>query len=352
MKNKPFTLQNLVLLICIVTLLGIGIVGYKYLRLRQAYFRLENIYKTELNQDVSSNTLNTIRNELIKKNTIGTNDLSTGYELFPTADQVSINLRSLKPYDQAQPVKILTFGHIYANNEAAIPPAVLSANLGLINNELQPDLVVLMGDLVNSPSPDTFSALKEGLINPLEMPVYNVPGNHDFYAGRQLYQDYFGQSFYSFTYGPAQLIFLDTEIGNCSILGRQKEMLDTALEQAAIEEERKYIFIFMHKVLFQSLNLDGVGNLNTNHEYCDLFGSNFEAILNDQLIPLSKIKPVYVFAGDVGKSGNEFSYFTSQVEGSQVYLNTAGIGEQPADAAILISYDQAGVTLTKVPFAP
>jgi hypothetical protein len=341
MKNKQTIFQLLILLVCLVTLLGLGFVGYKYVRLRNAYFRLEEIYLTEINENVSSNILNKIRSELFEKNTIITNDLSFGYEQFPSPDQVNLNKKPLKPVNTDQPVKILTVGHIYANNQAAIPPAVLSTNM-----------VVLMGDLVNSPAPATFSALREGLIDPLSMPVFNVPGNHDFYAGRELYQEYFGQTFFSFTHGPAQLIFLDTEIGNCSILGKQKEMLDLALEQASVTEDTKYVFIFMHKVLFQNLNLPGVGNLTTNHEYCDLFGSNFEEILNNQLIPISENKPVYVFAGDVGKSGNEFSYFTSQLEGTQVYLNTAGIGEQPADAALLITYDQAEVTLTKVPLTP
>ena len=352
MKNKQTIFQLLILLTCLVTLLGLGFVGYKYIRLRNAYFRLEGIYLTEINENVSSNIVNKMRSELFEKNTIITNDFSFDNEQFPSPDQVILNKQPLIPVSADQTVKILTFGHIYANDQAVIPPAVLSANLSLINNELKPDLVVLMGDLVYKPSPDTFSALKEGLIDPLSMPVLNVPGNHDFYAGRQLYQEYFGQTFYSFTHGPAQLIFLDTEIGNCSILGKQKEMLDRALEQASESEEIQYVFIFMHKVLFQNLNLPGVGNLTTNHEYCDLFGSNFEEIINKQLIPVSENKPVYVFAGDVGKSGNEFSYFTSQLEGTQVYLNTAGIGEQPADAALLITYDQAGVSLTKVPLTP
>jgi 3',5'-cyclic AMP phosphodiesterase CpdA len=54
----------------------------------------------------------------------------------------------------------------------------------------QPDGVLITGDLVEHPGPDTYSHFKD-LIEPLEMPVYLMPGNHD---NPEVMQDFFSDT--------------------------------------------------------------------------------------------------------------------------------------------------------------
>lgn len=60
--------------------------------------------------------------------------------------------------------------------------ALLDAAVERFNRELRPDMVALLGDLVDEPEgPDTLECLEElrRIINRLEMPALVIPGNHD-----------------------------------------------------------------------------------------------------------------------------------------------------------------------------
>ena len=74
-------------------------------------------------------------------------------------------------------------------------------------------------------------------------------GNHDV-QNRMLYQGWYGPTYYSFAYGPAYFIFLDTEIETCAIDAPQRSMLERALQAALQDDAARHIFIFMHKTLF------------------------------------------------------------------------------------------------------
>ena len=66
------------------------------------------------------------------------------------------------------------------------PPSLgfeINRNIGLAVARLnalspRPDLILATGDLTGSGSADQYDAL-DGLLGPLEMPLYLLPGNHD-----------------------------------------------------------------------------------------------------------------------------------------------------------------------------
>ncbi len=95
-------------------------------------------------------------------------------------------------------------------------------------NKINPAFVIATGDLVSEAERATISQAKEwydiycGLISNLNMPVFNMVGNHDVVGihykkdistepgyNKEMYRDYFGPTYYSFDWGSYHCIVLD-----------------------------------------------------------------------------------------------------------------------------------------------
>ena len=117
--------------------------------------------------------------------------------------------------------------------------------------------------------------------------IFNAVGNHDI-ENRQLYLDYFGQTYYSFPYGHVMMVFFDTEVETCNIGLDQEDMLSKALDTALKDENIHNIFIFMHRTLF--LENDALHDLNipeTSPNVWDCYGeTNFDQIMEEQILRL------------------------------------------------------------------
>jgi Icc protein len=81
----------------------------------------------------------------------------------------------------------------------------------------KPDLVVISGDLADTPAPDEYHHLKR-LLTPLRLPFVGIPGNHD---SRELMRAAFSNAAYAFSSGPLNqkieaggldLILLDSSV--------------------------------------------------------------------------------------------------------------------------------------------
>lgn len=77
----------------------------------------------------------------------------------------------------------ITDTHIKAQGKLAYKTVNTAENLircvrHLINLERRPDVVLMTGDLTDFGRPEEYQLLRK-LIEPLEMPVYAIPGNHD-----------------------------------------------------------------------------------------------------------------------------------------------------------------------------
>ncbi len=123
-------------------------------------------------------------------------------------------------------------------------------------NSLSPDLVVITGDLVHNGQIAEYQKL-QAMLQPLQMPVYLIPGNHD---SRTPIRKVFSTHAYLPTAGflqytvedyPIRLIMLDTNVPGESRGELDTERLDWLDQQLSGQPNRPTI-LFMHHPPFPS----------------------------------------------------------------------------------------------------
>ena len=115
----------------------------------------------------------------------------------------SINGKLLNPLKVHSDYSFLLAGHIYgSHNKSIFPAASLLANIELLN-DLKPDFMVLLGDIVSGCNELEFAKLRESFLTKVTFPVFNAVGNHDVPNDdlRVLYEKHFGKTFFSFEVG-------------------------------------------------------------------------------------------------------------------------------------------------------
>ena len=259
--------------------------------------------------------------------------------------EVSLNGLALRTPD-AKSYQFLVIGHSYGAVE--IDDGLPSQNL--LNNldKLKPinlSMLVSLGDMVMHSRADEFDLLDKNLLSALPFPIFNVPGNHDV-EDRALYEKRFGKTYYTFRYGPARLIFLDTEIKTCQINTAQQEMLAKALAKGLRDRDTHSILIFLHKTLF--FQNDYLFSRQKNWAMPNVWScynaTNFKRIMEEKILPAAKKKPVYLFAGDVGAWGNLSPYYERR-EDIPLTMVMTGIGDQATDSGILVTVGPKDVQL-------
>jgi hypothetical protein len=140
------------------------------------------------------------------------------------------------------------------------------------------------------------------------------------------------------------MVFLDTELNNCSIVGEQRDMVETALHKAAQDSSITQIFVFMHKVIFIEQFPELLDNINPRVKPNN--GSitckrNYSSLLEEEFLPAARLKPVYLIAGDAGAYDGNFSPFYEKHPDAPLYTIATGIGDTPQDSAILVSIDRS-----------
>lgn len=124
---------------------------------------------------------------------------------------------------------------------------------------LQPDFVIHVGDKIHGYTYDKERIRREWdvfqeQIEPLTMPFYPVPGNHDTCTTpmEEVYASIWGQNrfFYSFNHQGGHFIVLDTDhhLNYAQITPEQMKWLETDLEE---NRKAKNIFVFMHRPLWR-----------------------------------------------------------------------------------------------------
>jgi len=147
---------------------------------------------------------------------------------------------------------------VMGDNRAAQPVVQPETYKRIINeiNLLNPDLVVIVGDLIRGYTSDDSLIREEWkefrrVTGELEMPFYLVVGNHDVWdtLSQKIYLEECGELYYSFNHGGCHFIILDTElIGEMErITGDQLEWLKKDLKRS---KNAKHIFVFMHKPIW------------------------------------------------------------------------------------------------------
>lgn len=271
--------------------------------------------------------------------------------------QVSMNKLPLADPD-SEMYRFLVIGHGYGGVEVEdqLPdPALLSKVPEIRDMDLS--MLVSLGDIVWDTTPENFDNLETYLLQPLPFPVFNTVGNHDV-KDRSAYTARYGDTFYSFRAGPAQMIFLDTERETCAIDDVQQKMLEDVVARSLRASKIRHIFIFMHKTLFFSNQMlaeinQPVGLPNVIDCYAS---EDFAGILEETLLPAAQKKPILLFAGDVGAWANLTPYYEKRTDADLTMVMT-GLGDNPDNSAILVTVDRAVVhmeiySLTGQPVQP
>jgi hypothetical protein len=130
-------------------------------------------------------------------------------------------------------------------------------------NLLQPEFVVSIGDLIEGHTNDAaqlnrdWDAFFES-IRPLEMPMFYVPGNHDYWyrttqnaqAGEEevydmaaVYKERVGRSYYHFVYRNVLFLILNNTMGDQAEIEEEKRFITRTLQEHA---DVRWTFTFFH----------------------------------------------------------------------------------------------------------
>ncbi len=122
-------------------------------------------------------------------------------------------------------------------------------------NELNPDFVVICGDLVNTANEESFSDFKK-IKAGLNVPCYCVPGNHDvgnepMPQSLQFYRQVMGEDYYSFEHKGYSFVGVNTQLWKAPVTDETKKhdaWLEKTLETAS--KKRLPVFVVGHYPLF------------------------------------------------------------------------------------------------------
>jgi 3',5'-cyclic-AMP phosphodiesterase len=119
-----------------------------------------------------------------------------------------------------------------------------------------PDLVVISGDLADTPAPEEYEHLKD-LLKPLRLPFASVPGNHD---AREMMRAAFPGSSYAQSSGPLnqriETAGLDLLLLDSSVPGKPHGQLESAtlewLDATLVSAPERPALLFLHHPPFKA----------------------------------------------------------------------------------------------------
>jgi hypothetical protein len=181
-----------------------------------------------------------------------------------------------------RPVTAGDYRFVIVGDRTATPEWELMPRAFREINQLSPDFVISVGDLIDGygdQAPvihDLWNEFDQEVAN-LKSPFVYVPGNHDIWnaTSRGIYEARYGTTYRSFNYRGLHFITLDTEEqdgGGRPIERIEGKQLQWLKEDLARNRSAKQVLIFMHKPVWQT------GGLN-------------------ELYPLLAGQRVHIFAG-------------------------------------------------------
>ncbi len=122
-------------------------------------------------------------------------------------------------------------------------------------NDLNPDFVVICGDLVNDANDKSFSDFKE-IKSSLQMPCYCVPGNHDIGnkptpESLHRYRKIIGEDYFVVEHKGTTFIFVNTQLWK-EVVENESEKQDVWLKERLkiASEKGQQVFVVGHYPLF------------------------------------------------------------------------------------------------------
>lgn len=246
------------------------------------------------------------------------------------------------------PYSFFVAGHTYGDPKLGddtigrgIYPA-FKAQFESLNEDDSIAFGVFTGDMVQQANVQNWEAVERDL-ELLRMPVYKVPGNHDYY-GDEHFQKRYDSSYYAFTYAEDLFIVLDPMLAGWSIRGEQYEWLLQVLKD---HPEPRYTFVFFHHALWAEADGYFAG-----HTFNSMKHREWPTNFNDSIRPLFEqlYRPVIITCGDMGAISGSSGYMRADVTES-LCLVGSGMGGGTDDNYMLFHIDADGwLRMRKVEF--
>jgi hypothetical protein len=239
---------------------------------------------------------------------------------------------------------ILIGGHLYGHGESPDPASTLVDWLRT-KPALADVAFFALGDLTYRPTPENLDRFEAAVVDPLEMPFFNAPGNHDLHGTE--YARRYAPTYYQTRIGPD--VFL---VGHAGLLepSPQRAFFLEALEEAASSPQVRYVFILTHRLMWA---VDDPRYRAIAERRNLLLGypdeGQFTATLLPQVKRAAKRKRVFWFSGDLGK---HTTYYRDRHPTQGVTYVAVGLWDRPEDRLIRVSISESGVEFTPVPLAP
>ena len=226
--------------------------------------------------------------------------------------------------------------HGSSNNQSGFPASSILANIDLINH-LKPSFIALTGDLFLDASKDLLN-YKRSLLDKLNAPVFNAPGNHDFAGGKMAA----GTRFFSFKLGSEFFIFLDTESDNGDIEGEQLQFFIGEIKNAGYKGI-KNIFIFSHRPVWAEEDETFAGLFKGNTR--SAIAPNYKQKIEPEILKL-KSKNVYWTSGSMGGEA-PVSFFYHKHKNGITFIQTA-IRDLPRDGILQVNVHKGKVNFKTI----
>ncbi|MBN2588548.1 MAG: metallophosphoesterase [Sedimentisphaerales bacterium] len=132
-------------------------------------------------------------------------------------------------------------------------------------NELEPDFVVICGDMVNTFDEKSLSDFND-IKNDLKMPCYCCPGNHDVentptVESLKKYRDFFGKDYFAFEHKGYTFVMTDTNIIRVPVEGETQKQ-DSWIKETinAAHEKKSPVFVIGHHPMYTRTPDEPYGN--------------------------------------------------------------------------------------------
>jgi hypothetical protein len=191
------------------------------------------------------------------------------FPFFSLQAQFSHDLKDEKKPFTAEPVfqggkfRFVVIGDLTGGEE----PGVFDAAMERLN-ELAPDFVVSVGDLIEGYTYDRNEILKQWdvfnkSVAKLEMPFFYAAGNHDLTNEmmKEVWHEKYGKAFYSFKAGKALFLVLNVyDLENKGFSENQISYFETTLKNHPLNEP---VFVVLHDPFWNLTRLEGYNELKT-----------------------------------------------------------------------------------------
>ena len=205
-------------------------------------------------------------------------------------------------------------------------------------NALSPALVIMTGDLVNTPDDAVQDSIYRVRVAELQAPVYTIPGNHDIMGFTREKQARFiakrGYDRFSFRERGCAFIGMDSNCIKDGVKDAEDEQWVWLEKELAAAQDCKYTFVFVHCPVIRESMDEREDNSNFDMEqrrrYVDLFKK---------------------YGVDVVFAGHTHQEYDATVEGIRFFTtgpvgNALGHGK-PGYSVIRV--DESGVGITYIP---